>query len=88
MLGIEGVAIVNVVDNIDEAERGIAKKLKTMITHNDGAEWAPLQAPEKDAEDKNYDCDVTQVKKCSLHLHGYTERRNPRNTFSSPSAVG
>lgn len=88
MLGIEGVAIVNVVDNIDEAERGIAKKLKTMITHNDGAEWAPLQAPEKDAEDKNYDCDVTQVKKCSLHLHGYTERRDPRNTFSSPSAVG
>ena len=88
MLGIEGVAIVNVVDNVEEAERGIAKKLRTMITHNDAAEWAPIPAPQKDAEDQDYKCDVKDSKKCSLHLHGYTERRDPRNTFSSPSAVG
>jgi len=26
--------------------------------------------------------------RCSLHLHSYTERRNPRDSFSSPSAIG
>ena len=88
MLVLEGVALVNVVDNIEDAERGIPKKLKTMITHNDGAQWAPLQAPQKDAEDSAYECDVTNLEKCSLHLHGYTERRDPRDIFSSPSAVG
>lgn len=25
---------------------------------------------------------------CALHIHGYTERRDPKATFSSPSAVG
>ena len=88
MLVLEGVALVNVVDNIDDAERGSLKKLKTMITHNDGAQWAPLQAPQKDAEGGDYPCDVIDVEKCSLHLHGYTERGDPRDIFSSPSAVG
>lgn len=26
--------------------------------------------------------------RCTLHIHGYTERRDPRATYSSPSAVG
>lgn len=26
--------------------------------------------------------------KCALHIHGYTERRDPRATYSSPSIVG
>lgn len=25
---------------------------------------------------------------CALHIHGYTERKDPRATYSSPSAVG
>lgn len=25
---------------------------------------------------------------CALHIHGYTERRDPKATYSSPSAVG
>lgn len=88
MQGLEGVALVNVVDNLVEAEKGQAKKLKTMITHNDGAEWALLRAPEKDAEGQKYGCSPRDTSKCSLHLHGYTERKDPRDTFSSPSAVG
>ena len=88
MLVLEGVALVNIVDNLEDTERGMPKKLKTMITHNDGAQWAPLQAPQMDAEERGYECDVTDTAKCSLHLHGYTERRDPRNIFSSPSAVG
>ena len=88
MLGLEGVILVNTVANIKEADQGKSKRLKTMITHNDGAQWAPLQAPSKDAEGRKYQCDVKDTLKCSLHLHSYTERRDPRATFSSPSAVG
>jgi len=88
MLGLEGVALVNVVDNVEDAERGDSKKLKTMITHNDGAKWAPVQAPSKDTEGHNFKCEVGNVAQCSLHLHGYTERLDPRATYSSPSAVG
>ena len=88
MLGLQGVALVNVVDNIDQVEAGQPKQLKSMITHNDGAAWSRLPAPQKDPEGHDYDCDVKNVEKCSLHLHAYTEREDPRNTFSSPSAVG
>lgn len=88
MLGLEGVILVNTVTNIDEVEDGKSKRLKTMITHNDGAQWAPLRAPAKDAEGRKFDCDVSDTERCSLHLHSYTERRDPRATFSSPSAIG
>ena len=88
MLGLEGVALVNVVDNINAADEGQRKKLKTMITHNDGAEWAPLKAPQTDSEGHDFGCDVKNVEKCSLHLHSYTERKDPRDTFSSPTAIG
>lgn len=87
MLGLEGVALVNVVDNLGD-EGNNKKLLKTMITHNDGAQWAPLKAPAKTADGKEFECDVNTFDKCSLHLHGYTERKNPKNTFSSASAVG
>ena len=88
MLGLEGVILVNQVTNIKEADDGGPKMLKTMITHNDGAQWNPLSAPPKDAEDHPYDCDVANTDKCSLNLHSYTERRDPRSTFSSPTAIG
>lgn len=88
MQGLEGVAIINVVDNLDEEDARKPKKLKTMITHNDGGQWAYLTGPQQDAEKKDYECDVSKTEECSLHLHGYTERRDPRATFSSASAVG
>lgn len=88
MQGLEGVAVVNVVANVEEADGGAKKKLKTMITHNDGAEWGYITPPEKDSEGKSYKCEDSVLEKCSLHLHGYTERRDPRDTYSSPSAVG
>lgn len=31
---------------------------------------------------------VRLIQKCGLHLHGYTERKDSRATYSSPSAVG
>ncbi|PLB48571.1 vacuolar protein sorting/targeting protein 10 [Aspergillus steynii IBT 23096] len=92
MQGLEGVAVVNVVGNVDAVSKGgEKKKLKTMITHNDGAQWMLLPPPPKDADGKKFGCAVTSGKGtdvCSLHLHGYTERRDERDTFSSGSAIG
>ncbi|KAF2277402.1 vacuolar protein sorting/targeting protein 10 [Westerdykella ornata] len=88
MQGIEGVALANVVANVDAVNGGSKKEKRTLITHNDGVDWQPLQAPAKDSENKPYDCDVRDKDVCSLHVHGYTERGDPRETFSSPTAVG
>jgi hypothetical protein len=88
MQGIEGVAVANVVSNVDAVNKGAKKEKKTYITHNDGADWELLQAPEKDSEGKPYECKGKDKSECSLHLHGYTERVDPRETYSSPTAVG
>jgi Sortilin, neurotensin receptor 3,/Sortilin, neurotensin receptor 3, C-terminal len=91
MQGIEGVAMVNVVDNVKEVESGKDKKLKSMITHNDGAEWSLIPPPDKDGDGKKFECvenaNIATVK-CSLHIHSYTERYDKHATFSSPSAIG
>lgn len=88
MEGLEGVAIVNVVSNDKQVKSGERKKLKTMITHNDGGEWNYLSPPKTDADGKRISCSSKSLEKCSLNLHGYTEREDYRDTFSSESAVG
>ncbi|OJD23332.1 vacuolar protein sorting/targeting protein 10 [Blastomyces percursus] len=91
MQGLEGVAMANVVGNVDDVEKGAAKKYRTMITHNDGAEWTLLAPPSKDSEGRAYSCSTKGGKPtnaCALHLHSYTERVDPRDTYSSPGAVG
>ncbi len=86
MLGLEGVALVNVVAN--PSEKGSApKKLQTKITHNDGAQWAYLPSPPNDEFGK-FPCPSEGSEKCALHIHGYTERKDHGKTYSSRSAVG
>lgn len=82
---IEGVIISNIVTN---PESKADKKIKTQISHNDGAEWSYITPPKLDSESKKYKCTNSRLEKCSLHLHGYTERRDFRDTPSSPTAVG
>ncbi|EED15939.1 vacuolar protein sorting protein, putative [Talaromyces stipitatus ATCC 10500] len=88
--GLEGVALANVVSNTKNVEKGSEKKLTSMITHNDGSQWTLIPPPAKDSEGKPYSCgsDGKPTDKCSLHLHGYTERRDPRDSFGSASAIG
>lgn len=87
LLGLKGAAVANVVANIEEVANGGSKKLKSMITHNDGADWTTIKPPKVDADGNDIKC-MSERPPCSLHLHGYTERKKPDATYSSPSAVG
>ncbi|KAL7269099.1 vacuolar protein sorting/targeting protein PEP1 [Rhizina undulata] len=87
MHSLEGVAITNRVVNYEKAADGEKKQLRSMITHNDGGEWQFIKPPAKDSENKDYKCSGS-IDKCSLNLHHYTERKDPRDTFASGSAVG
>jgi hypothetical protein len=44
-----------------------------------------LPPPAKDSFGHEYPCKGT---KCALHIHGYTERPDPRATYSTPSVPG
>ncbi|EFP90660.1 vacuolar protein sorting/targeting protein PEP1 [Puccinia graminis f. sp. tritici] len=85
MMGLDGIAVMNIVSNPDEAVVTRQKKLVTRITHNDGGRWKPIAPPAKDSLGQPFTCSSTA---CALHIHGYTERVDPRATYSSPSAVG
>ena len=85
MIGLEGIALMNIVSNPSEASVTGDKKLQTRITFNDGGRWKPVPPPSKDSLGNAYTCSSTA---CGLHLHGYTERIDPRATYSSPTAVG
>ncbi|KAK9490568.1 hypothetical protein V1508DRAFT_457722 [Lipomyces doorenjongii] len=87
MQGIEGISIVNIVSNPKEAVGGDAKKLRSKITFDDGASWQFLAPPSVDSTGKSTGC-TTAGEECSLNLHGYTERFDVRDTYSSASAVG
>ncbi|KAH7923692.1 Oligoxyloglucan reducing end-specific cellobiohydrolase [Leucogyrophana mollusca] len=84
-IGLDGIAMVNVVANPAEAAITGRKVLQTRITHNDGGSWRPLSPPAQDSLGNKYPCTSTS---CALHVHGYTERIDARATYSSPSVVG
>lgn len=88
--GLEGIIFTNIVSNSERLVDGkdSKKKLRSQITFNDGAEFRYLNAPQKDSQNRKYSCNVNDVAKCSLNLHGFTERTDIRDTFSSGSAVG
>ncbi|KAH6886024.1 vacuolar protein sorting/targeting protein 10 [Coprinopsis sp. MPI-PUGE-AT-0042] len=85
LIGLDGIAIANIVGNPAEARITGTKKLQARITHNDGSTWKSLMPPLKDSLGNGYACSDT---KCALHLHGYAARHDPRATYSSPSSPG
>lgn len=88
MLTLEGVILVNIVANRNNDNE--PKKKRTLISHSDGATWSYLPPPRADAEGKNYPCTSSDNgdENCALHIHGYTERKDHRKTYSSAGAVG
>ncbi|KZT00997.1 Oligoxyloglucan reducing end-specific cellobiohydrolase [Laetiporus sulphureus 93-53] len=85
MIGLDGIALINVVSNPQEAIISGRKKLQTRITHNDGGTWKRLVPPPTDSLNHDYECDSAS---CALHIHGYTERYDARATYSTPSVPG
>jgi len=84
--GIDGVGLANIVDNPLEVDgRGKDRKIKSMITFDDGSHWAPIKAPSKDADGKDIGCDTNRLSECSLHLHSVTSPHNVGRIFSSPA---
>lgn len=88
MQGLEGIALANIVLNSKDVSTGGVKKLKTMITHNDGAEWTYVPPPAVDVDGNRYCKSGESLAKCSLNLHAYTERDDYRDSYSSQSAIG
>ncbi|CCF57276.1 hypothetical protein KAFR_0C02830 [Kazachstania africana CBS 2517] len=87
--GLEGIILINSVDNAENlVDTKQEKKLKTKITFNDGADWTYLTPPSRDWQGNKYKCNSKSLEKCSLNLHGYTERTDIRDTYSSGSALG
>ncbi|KAJ7788937.1 hypothetical protein B0H14DRAFT_3095034 [Mycena olivaceomarginata] len=85
VVGLDGIALINVVSNPEEALLTGHKVLQSRITHNDGSTWKPLAPPTHDSLGNAYPCDTTH---CTLHVHGYTERLDSSTTYSSSSVVG
>lgn len=82
---IEGVLMANVVANPNSKEE---KKLQTLITYNEASKWHFLAPPAVDSENKKYLCNGRPLSQCALHLQGFTERPDFRDTFLSQSAIG
>ncbi|KAJ6542795.1 Oligoxyloglucan reducing end-specific cellobiohydrolase [Mycena capillaripes] len=82
---LDGIALINIVSNPDEALLTGRKVLQSRITYNDGSTWKPLDPPTHDSHGNAYPCTTTH---CALHIHGYTERLDPSAIYSSSSAVG
>lgn len=59
MIGLDGIAVINVVSNPEEAALSSNKKLQSRITHNDGGRWKPMIPPTKDVLGQQYDCSGT-----------------------------
>jgi hypothetical protein len=56
MIGLDGIALVNVVSNPQEATLSGKKKLQSRITHNDGGTWKALTPPPSDSLGHAYEC--------------------------------
>ncbi|KAJ7762850.1 vacuolar protein sorting/targeting protein 10 [Mycena maculata] len=85
IIGLDGIALINIVANPEEAVLTGKKALQTRITHNDGGTWKPLTPPAIDSLGNKYEC---QTVSCALHIHGYTERPDSRKIFSRYSISG
>ncbi|KAF8523369.1 Oligoxyloglucan reducing end-specific cellobiohydrolase [Hysterangium stoloniferum] len=85
MIGLDGIALVNVVSNPERVALSGHKDLQTRITHNDGGNWKSLTPPKRDSNDQAYACSSAG---CYLQIHGYTERYDARATYSTPSVPG
>ncbi|KAG0328331.1 vacuolar protein sorting/targeting protein PEP1, partial [Podila humilis] len=86
---IDGVYIVNIVDNHDQNPRDEKeKKLRTQISFEAGSSWQYLTPPESGVDGKKHPCKPNSDGSCSLHLHSVTSAKVSPPVFSSKAAPG
>ncbi|KAF8939541.1 hypothetical protein EDD21DRAFT_317887 [Dissophora ornata] len=85
---IDGVYIVNVVDNHASYPRDNEKRLRTQITFEAGANWQYIMPPKTGADGRPYPCTPNADGSCSLHLHSVTSSKVAPPIFSSKAAPG
>ncbi|KAF8985678.1 vacuolar protein sorting/targeting protein PEP1 [Entomortierella lignicola] len=85
---IDGVYIINVVDNYASGPRENEKKLRTKITFEAGASWHYIMPPETRADGRRNECTPNNEGSCSLHLHSVTSAKLTPPIFSSKAAPG
>ena len=62
-------------------------KIKTYITHNKGASWELIRAPDKDMNGNNFACYIEDD--CSLQLQMYSHKQAQfASPYSAEAAVG
>jgi len=59
MIGLDGIALVNIVSNPQEAVHTNQKAIQSRITHNDGGTWKQLVPPRRDSQGNEYACSST-----------------------------
>lgn len=78
---IKGAIIANQVVNTDSLAKDGKKKVRTLMSFNDGSTWNPIRAP------ADNDCSGDKDK-CLLHLHGASEYTGMGAVFSASSSIG
>ena len=74
----------NIEDSIPASE--VQENVKTYITHNKGAKWDLIRAPETNARGKSSRCYIEDG--CSLHLEIYSHMGQLAPVYSSENAIG
>jgi hypothetical protein len=85
MIGLDGIAIVNIVSNPEAAAITGTKELQTRITHNDGGRWKSLTPPKYDSQGQPYDCRSAVC--ASSHLQGARVLTIETGLFASHSRI-
>jgi len=62
---------------------GEQKKIRSVITYDDGSTWKPLEAPDTNINGDSWDCSKDHPPACSLHVHSVTVPHNYGQVFSS-----
>jgi len=84
LVGVEGVGIANIISNAEYVQhRAVQKKLRSLITYDDGRSWSPIPSPATDIDRQPFNC--PDPNSCSLHLYSVTVPHNFGRVFSSPA---
>ncbi|KAJ3107690.1 vacuolar protein sorting/targeting protein PEP1 [Phlyctochytrium bullatum] len=88
VLGVPGIVMVNQVLNPKDVASGSSKRVRSLISFDDGARWMKITPPKKDSEGNEFNCSG----ECVLNLYRKTSSGQQGlgrpSVASSPAAAG